>query len=75
MSSPVNRFSIYLPDEMLAEVWAEAARLDRSVSWVVQAAWLAGRESIKLMPAAPTVSNKRAQRAQLNLLKLKRGDR
>lgn len=31
--------TLYFPEEMLAEIRAEAQRLDRSLSWVVQHAW------------------------------------
>ena len=42
--------SLYFPEEMLAEINAEAARLDRSLSWVVQAAWKNARDRIKSFP-------------------------
>jgi uncharacterized small protein (TIGR04563 family) len=38
--------SIYLPTEMLDEIVAEAARLDRSVSWIVQRAWMFARRAV-----------------------------
>lgn len=31
--------SLYFPEEMLAELQAEAQRLDRSVAWLVERAW------------------------------------
>ena len=31
--------SLYFPESMLQEIKEEAARLDRSLSWVVQRAW------------------------------------
>jgi uncharacterized small protein (TIGR04563 family) len=43
--------SLYFPEEMLAEVQAEASRLDRSLSWVVQRAWMLSREKMKEMPS------------------------
>jgi uncharacterized small protein (TIGR04563 family) len=36
--------SLYFPENMLQEIAAEAKRLDRSVSWVVQGAWKGARE-------------------------------
>jgi uncharacterized small protein (TIGR04563 family) len=36
---------------MLAEIIAEAHRLDRSMSWVVQRAWEIARKDIKKMKA------------------------
>lgn len=44
--------SLYFPEEMLREITAEAKRLDRSLSWVVQRMWLRAKEQIKAMPAA-----------------------
>jgi uncharacterized small protein (TIGR04563 family) len=43
--------SLYFPEDMLAEVQAEATRLDRSLSWVVQRAWLLSREKLKELPS------------------------
>ena len=39
--------SLYFQDGMLAEIIAEAHRLDRSMSWVVQRAWEIARKEIK----------------------------
>lgn len=49
-----SKKSVYLPEEILQEIEAEAARLDRSVSWVIKQSWLKGREHITSM-AAPHV--------------------
>ncbi len=38
--------SLYFPAEMLDEIAAEARRLDRSMSWVVQRAWKLARRAI-----------------------------
>jgi uncharacterized small protein (TIGR04563 family) len=38
--------SLYFPAEMLDEIAAEARRLDRSMSWVVQRAWKLARHAI-----------------------------
>jgi len=38
--------SLYFPAEMLEEIAAEARRLDRSMSWVVQRAWKLARRAI-----------------------------
>lgn len=43
--------SLYFPEEMLAEMHAEATRLDRSLSWVVQRAWILAKEKIHEMPS------------------------
>jgi uncharacterized small protein (TIGR04563 family) len=44
--SPVRRHSIYFPRHILAEIGAEARRLDRSLSWMVQHAWKMARAEI-----------------------------
>ena len=44
--------SLYFPDRMLKEITDEAARQDRSLSWLVQKAWRLAREEIKRLPAA-----------------------
>ncbi len=44
--------SLYFPAEMLEEIKAEASRLDRSVSWLVQRAWKRARTQIRGMPGA-----------------------
>ena len=43
--------SLYFPQDMLEEIKAEATRLERSLSWVVQRAWKRAREEIKKTPA------------------------
>ena len=47
--------SLYLPADMLAEIVEEARRQDRSLSWIVQAAWARARDRIAQMPEAPPV--------------------
>jgi uncharacterized small protein (TIGR04563 family) len=42
--------SLYFPESMLDEIKSEAARLDRSLSWVVQRAWRASRHTIRRIP-------------------------
>jgi len=43
--------SLYFPDEMLSEIVAQAARQDRSMSWIVQQAWLIARDKIAQFPS------------------------
>jgi uncharacterized small protein (TIGR04563 family) len=45
-AGPVRRHSIYFPVHILAEIGAEAMRLDRSLSWMVQHAWRIARAEI-----------------------------
>lgn len=58
MSTPgaKRKQSLYFPAEMLKEIKAEAERLDRSMSWVVQRAWKSARDKIKAIPGEPPVA-------------------
>ncbi len=50
--------SLYFPEEMLREIMGESTRLDRSISWTVQAAWRLARAELRKMPAiAPTIAD------------------
>ncbi|MBL0214066.1 MAG: TIGR04563 family protein [Myxococcales bacterium] len=44
--------SLYFPDEMLTEIQHEAARLDRSLSWIVQQGWRLARTKLKEFPSS-----------------------
>ena len=44
--------SLYVPDEMLREIMSESIRLDRSLSWIVQAAWRVARGEVSRFPPA-----------------------
>ncbi len=44
--------SLYFPEDMLADIKAEAERLDRSMSWVVQRAWKVAKAELRKMPSA-----------------------
>jgi uncharacterized small protein (TIGR04563 family) len=41
---------LYLPVNMLAEIESVAAKLDRSISWVVQFAWKLARAELARIP-------------------------
>ena len=43
--------SLYFPEEMLEEIKGEAARLDRSLSWVIQRAWKVARATVQGLPS------------------------
>jgi uncharacterized small protein (TIGR04563 family) len=49
--SDKRKQSLYFPEDMLQEIIAEAARLDRSLSWVMQNAWKVGRKDIQKIPS------------------------
>jgi uncharacterized small protein (TIGR04563 family) len=44
--------SLYFPEDILSEIRSEAARLDRSLSWVVQRAWKLARTDIKKLASS-----------------------
>jgi uncharacterized small protein (TIGR04563 family) len=57
--SQKRKVTLYFNSAMLAETQKEAIRQDRSVSWIIQAAWRIAREELKRMPctalpSAPT---------------------
>lgn len=43
--------SLYFSREILYEIEAEAQRLDRSMSWMVQTAWKMARDEIAKIPS------------------------
>ena len=47
--------SLYFPGNMLQEMQEEAARLDRSLSWVVQRAWKMSKAGIAHIPSVADV--------------------
>lgn len=51
MNTDKRKQSLYFPEEMLEEIQTEAARLDRSLSWVVQRAWNLSKEKLKELPS------------------------
>jgi uncharacterized small protein (TIGR04563 family) len=65
-----RRHSFYFPDWMSREVEAEAVRLDRSTSWILQRAWkLARAEMARIERAGARRSpNDRAARRDLSLV-------
>ena len=53
--SDKRKQSLYFPEIMLQEIKDEAARLDRSLSWVVQRAWKLARNEIRKIPSVNDV--------------------
>jgi len=49
--SEKRKQSLYFPAEMLEQIEYEARRQDRSLSWIVQRAWLIAREKIEEYPS------------------------
>ena len=50
-SSDKRKQSLYFPEDMLKEIQHEAARQDRSLSWIVQKAWKIARKEIMKFPS------------------------
>ena len=50
-SSDKRKQSLYFPEEMLKEIQQEAARQDRSLSWIVQKAWKIARKEVMKYPS------------------------
>lgn len=55
--SDKRKQSLYFPEIMLQEIKDEAARLDRSLSWVVQRAWKLSRTEIRKIPSVNEVDD------------------
>jgi uncharacterized small protein (TIGR04563 family) len=53
--SDKRKQSLYFPESMLQEIQQEAARLDRSLSWVMQRAWKLARADIHKLPSVNDV--------------------
>lgn len=49
--SDKRKQSLYFPEDMLKEIQEEAARQDRSLSWIVQKAWKIARREIMKYPS------------------------
>ena len=58
MSSQKKKVTLYFNAAMLAETQKEALRQDRSVSWIIQAAWRLAREEVRQTPDALTAPPK-----------------
>lgn len=50
MSSQKKKVTLYFNAGMLAETQKEALRQDRSVSWIIQAAWRIARDEVRQTP-------------------------
>ncbi len=49
--SDKRKQSLYFPEEMLKQIQEEAARQDRSLSWIVQKSWKIARKEIMKYPS------------------------
>ncbi|WP_428263301.1 TIGR04563 family protein [Haliangium sp.] len=53
--SDKRKQSLYFPADMLKEIQHEAARQDRSLSWIVQKAWKIARDELRKFPSVNDV--------------------
>lgn len=53
--SDSRKQSLYFPEEMLREIQAEAVRLDRSLSWIVQQAWRLAQPNVASLPGTEEI--------------------
>jgi uncharacterized small protein (TIGR04563 family) len=58
--SQKRKVTLYFNAAMLAETQKEALRQDRSISWIIQAAWKIARDEVKRMPPALSSVNSTA---------------
>jgi uncharacterized small protein (TIGR04563 family) len=56
VGSDRRKQSLHFSESPLREIKHEAERLDRSISWVVQAAWKTARRQIKSTPSSNDVA-------------------
>lgn len=45
-----EKLTLYFPEAVLEELKQEAVRQDRSLSWIMQRAWMVARSNLKRMP-------------------------
>lgn len=50
MSSPKKKVTLYFNSTVLGETQHEAIRQDRSISWIIQAAWRIARDEVRRLP-------------------------
>jgi uncharacterized small protein (TIGR04563 family) len=51
-ASTKRKVTLYFNSVMLAETQHEAIRQDRSISWIIQAAWRKARDEVRKLPTA-----------------------
>lgn len=51
MARDPRKVSLYLPNDVLKQIEAEAHRQDRSMSWIVRLAWQLAKPQLHTLPA------------------------
>jgi uncharacterized small protein (TIGR04563 family) len=54
--SPKKKVTLYFSSGMLEETQREAIRQDRSISWIIQAAWRTARDEVRKLPGVGNVT-------------------
>jgi uncharacterized small protein (TIGR04563 family) len=54
--SPKKKVTLYFSAAMLEETQREAIRQDRSISWIIQAAWRMSRDEVRRLPSVAGAS-------------------
>jgi uncharacterized small protein (TIGR04563 family) len=54
--SPKKKVTLYFSAAMLEETQREAIRQDRSISWIIQAAWRMSRDEVRKLPSVASLS-------------------
>jgi uncharacterized small protein (TIGR04563 family) len=50
VAAPKKKITLYFNASVLEETQREAIRQDRSISWIIQAAWRHARDEIRRLP-------------------------
>jgi uncharacterized small protein (TIGR04563 family) len=61
--SPKKKVTLYFSAAMLEETQREAIRQDRSISWIIQAAWRMSRDEVRKLPSVAGLPAAAAQAA------------
>lgn len=51
MPSPKKKVTLYFSSATLEETQREGIRQDRSISWIIQAAWRMSRDEVRKLPS------------------------
>jgi uncharacterized small protein (TIGR04563 family) len=55
-----KKLTLYFPEDMLEETKAEAMRQDRSISWIIQKAWVLSKEQLHTYPGVTELFEREA---------------
>lgn len=57
MPTPKKKVTLYFNSGLLEETQREAIRQDRSISWIIQAAWRTARDEVRRLPDVSGVAS------------------